>query len=206
MFQVQIGSAPTGSVPAKRQVASHRQMRKQMRLLCDIADGPAMCGYVESARRIEPDIPPERQTPGLRALEKWKAFRFRPLSEHQELRRFVLTRYNEEIARKAEGIVHNLQAKYDTYIKGTTIEEQTEQALRNLETVLHGLGLSLQDVAKTTVFLKDLADFQGMNGVYARLFGQHRPARTTIAVRQNPLDALVEIECIAAAALTGEVR
>lgn len=80
---------------------------------------------------------------------------------------------------------------------GSTIEEQTEQALSNLAVVLNSLGLSLQNVVKTTVFLKDMADFQGMNGVYARMFGAHRPARTTIAVRQNPLDALVEIECIA---------
>ena len=82
---------------------------------------------------------------------------------------------------------------------GSTIEQQTEQALNNLAVVLNGLGLSLQNVAKTTVFLKDMADFQGMNAVYARMFGTHRPARTTIAVRQNPLDALVEIECIAEA-------
>ena len=82
---------------------------------------------------------------------------------------------------------------------GTTIEEQTEQALNNLTAVLNGLGLSLDHLAKTTVFLKDMADFKGMNGVYARMFGAHRPARTTIAVRQNPLDALVEIECIAEA-------
>ncbi len=77
------------------------------------------------------------------------------------------------------------------------IAEQTEQALKNIQTVLGGLGLSLQNIAKTTVFLKDMADFQGMNQVYARMFGDHHPARTTIAVRQNPLDALVEIECIA---------
>ncbi len=82
-------------------------------------------------------------------------------------------------------------------IKGATIEEQTAQALANLEIVLKGLGLSLNHVAKTTVFLKDMADFQGMNEVYARIFGAHRPARTTVSVRQNPLDALVEIECIA---------
>lgn len=80
---------------------------------------------------------------------------------------------------------------------GSTIEEQTEQALANLATVLNGLGLSLQNVVKTTVYLKDMADFAGMNGVYGRVFAPHRPARTTIAVKQNPLDALVEIECIA---------
>lgn len=80
---------------------------------------------------------------------------------------------------------------------GSNIEEQTAQVLKNLATVLAGLGLSLQNVAKTTVFLKDMADFQGMNGVYGKMFAPHTPARTTIAVRQNPLDALVEIECIA---------
>ncbi len=80
---------------------------------------------------------------------------------------------------------------------GSTIEEQTEQVLKNLSVVLNGLGLSLQNVAKTTVFLKNMNDFQGMNAVYARLFGEHRPARTTIAIRENPLDAMVEIECIA---------
>ena len=82
-------------------------------------------------------------------------------------------------------------------IVGTTIEEQTERVLKNLSIVLNGLGLSLQNVAKTTVFLKDMDDFQGMNSVYAKTFGDHRPARSTIAIRQNPRDALVEIECIA---------
>ncbi|MDX1417513.1 MAG: Rid family detoxifying hydrolase [Candidatus Promineifilaceae bacterium] len=82
---------------------------------------------------------------------------------------------------------------------GANIAEQTEQALRNLSTVLNGLGLSLQNVVKTTVFLQSMDDFQGMNAVYARMFGAHRPARTTIAVRENPLGALVEIECIAEA-------
>lgn len=80
---------------------------------------------------------------------------------------------------------------------GTTIEEQTERALQNLNIVLSGLGLSLQNIIKTTVFLKSMDDFQGMNGVYAKMFGEHRPARSTIAIRKNPLDALVEIECIA---------
>jgi len=80
---------------------------------------------------------------------------------------------------------------------GTTIEEQTERVLQNLSIVLEGLGLSLQNIVKTTVFLKDMNDFQGMNGVYGKIFGGHRPARSTIAIRQNPLDALVEIECIA---------
>jgi 2-iminobutanoate/2-iminopropanoate deaminase len=82
-------------------------------------------------------------------------------------------------------------------IVGDNIEEQTERALINIEIVLKGLGLSLQNVVKSTVFLKDMGDFQGMNEVYARMFQTQRPARTTISVKQNPLDALVEIECIA---------
>ncbi|MEM7344246.1 MAG: RidA family protein [Chloroflexota bacterium] len=80
---------------------------------------------------------------------------------------------------------------------GTDIKTQTERVLTNLSTVLAGLNLSLQNVVKTTVFLKDMDDFQGMNEVYARMFGTHRPARTTISIKKNPLDALVEIECIA---------
>lgn len=80
---------------------------------------------------------------------------------------------------------------------GNTIEEQTKRVLDNLSIVLAGLNLSLKNVVKTTVYLKNMADFQGMNRVYADMFQGHKPSRTTIAVRQNPLDALVEIECIA---------
>lgn len=80
---------------------------------------------------------------------------------------------------------------------GKDIQEQTTRVLQNLNLVLSGLGLSLQNIVKTTVFLKDMADFQGMNEIYAQMFEGHRPARTTIAIKQNPLDALVEIECIA---------
>lgn len=80
---------------------------------------------------------------------------------------------------------------------GETIEEQTKQVLNNLSTVLDGLGLSLQNIVKTTVYLKDMNDFQGMNKVYKKIFDGHKPSRTTIAIKQNPLDALVEIECIA---------
>lgn len=82
-------------------------------------------------------------------------------------------------------------------ISGSNIEEQTRRVLENLSVVLAGAGLSLQNVAKTTVYLKDMNDFSGMNGVYEALFEGHKPSRTTISVRQNPLDALVEIECIA---------
>jgi 2-iminobutanoate/2-iminopropanoate deaminase len=80
---------------------------------------------------------------------------------------------------------------------GKTIEEQTQRVLENLSIVLAGVGLTLKNVAKTTVYLKDMKDFQGMNTVYEKMFQGHTPSRTTIAIKQNPLDALVEIECIA---------
>ena len=83
-------------------------------------------------------------------------------------------------------------------IEATTIEEQTRQALHNLRTVLSARQLALADIVKTTVFLKNFADFGRMNAVYAEVFGAHQPARSTVEVSRLPLDALVEIECIAA--------
>lgn len=83
-------------------------------------------------------------------------------------------------------------------IEAATIEGQTQQVLDNLTTVLSARGLNLQHVVKTTVFLKNFADFGRMNAVYAAAFGDHRPARTTVEVSRLPVEALVEIECIAA--------
>ncbi len=80
---------------------------------------------------------------------------------------------------------------------GENIEEQTHRVLSNLSIVLAEKGLTLKNIVKTTVFLKDMNDFEGMNKVYAERFGGHRPSRTTIAIKQNPLDASIEIECIA---------
>jgi 2-iminobutanoate/2-iminopropanoate deaminase len=80
---------------------------------------------------------------------------------------------------------------------GATIEEQTKRVLDNLSIVLTGVGLSLKNIVKTTVYLKNMNDFQGMNKVYEEMFQEHKPSRTTISIKQNPLDALVEIECIA---------
>ncbi|MEZ4745595.1 MAG: RidA family protein [Calditrichia bacterium] len=82
-------------------------------------------------------------------------------------------------------------------IVGTTIEEQTKRVLNNLSIVLAEVGLTLKNVVKTTVYLKSMDDFKGMNRIYEEMFAGHKPSRTTIAVKQNPLDALVEIECIA---------
>ena len=84
-------------------------------------------------------------------------------------------------------------------VQGTTAAAQTEQVLRNLDAVLRAAGTSLAAVVKTTVFLKDLNDFAAMNAAYARAFGEHTPARSTVEVARLPKDALVEIECIAAA-------
>jgi len=83
-------------------------------------------------------------------------------------------------------------------VEGSTIEEQTRRVLANLDIVLSAKGLGLTDIVKTTVFLKNFADFARMNTVYAEVFGDHRPARTTVEVSRLPLEALVEIECIAA--------
>jgi 2-iminobutanoate/2-iminopropanoate deaminase len=77
------------------------------------------------------------------------------------------------------------------------ISEQTERALENLRAVLMEAGSELSQVVKTTVFLIDMADFPAMNEVYGRIFGQHRPARSTVAVAALPRGARVEIEVIA---------
>jgi len=77
------------------------------------------------------------------------------------------------------------------------IARQTTQVLDNLEAILASAGCRLGDVMKTTVFLTDLADFTAMNEIYARRFGEHRPARSTIQVAALPTGAAVEIEAIA---------
>jgi 2-iminobutanoate/2-iminopropanoate deaminase len=71
---------------------------------------------------------------------------------------------------------------------------ETERVIRSLEAVLEAGGASLRDVVKTTVFLVDMAEFQAMNEVYARLFPDPKPARTTVAVRELPRSGRVEIE------------
>jgi 2-iminobutanoate/2-iminopropanoate deaminase len=80
---------------------------------------------------------------------------------------------------------------------GKDVAEQTDRVLRNLAAVLEAAGSSLQHVLKTSVFLTDMADFPAMNEVYARHFGDHRPARSTVAVQTLPKSARVEIDAIA---------
>jgi 2-iminobutanoate/2-iminopropanoate deaminase len=86
----------------------------------------------------------------------------------------------------------------DTEISGG-IQEQTEQIFRNLRAILEAAGSSLDRIVKTTVFLTDLANFQGMNEIYARHVGEDRPARSTVGIAALPSGALVEIEAIARA-------
>lgn len=78
------------------------------------------------------------------------------------------------------------------------IAEQTDRVLANLEAVLRAAGADLGRVVKTTVFLQRMSDFAAMNEVYARRFGEHRPARSTVAAAGLPRDVLVEIEVVAA--------
>ena len=77
------------------------------------------------------------------------------------------------------------------------IAQQTEQSLKNLSAVLEAAGSGLDQVIKTTCFLTDMADFAAFNAAYGKYFSDHKPARSTIAVKALPKGALVEIECVA---------
>ena len=74
------------------------------------------------------------------------------------------------------------------------VADETRQCLANLRALLESEQSSLDDVVKTTVFLRHMRDFSLMNTVYAEVFGEHRPARSTVAVVELPAVALVEIE------------
>ena len=82
-------------------------------------------------------------------------------------------------------------------LRGGTIQEQTELVLANLRAILEEAGSGLDRLVKTTVFLQNLDDFQGMNEVYARHVGDRPPARSTVEVARLPSGALVEIEAVA---------
>ena len=83
-------------------------------------------------------------------------------------------------------------------IIGTSITEQTEQVMKNLKAILEAAGSSITKAVKTTCFLADMNDFAAFNEVYAKHF-TGKPARSTVAVKQLPRNALVEIEVIAEA-------
>lgn len=83
-------------------------------------------------------------------------------------------------------------------MKNATIEDETRQIMHNLRSVLVASGATFANVAKTTIFLTNMADFAVVNKIYEELLGTSRPARSTIQVAALPKNARVEIECIAA--------
>ena len=77
------------------------------------------------------------------------------------------------------------------------IEAQAQQSLDNILAILEEAGFRKSDVVKTVVFLKNMADFPVVNGIYAGFFGDHKPARSCVEVSRLPKDGLIEIEVIA---------
>jgi len=78
------------------------------------------------------------------------------------------------------------------------VEGQTEQCLKNMLAVLEAGGAGIEDVVKTTVFVADMGDFAKVNAIYEKYFSDTKPARSCVAAKTLPKNALVEIECIAA--------
>jgi 2-iminobutanoate/2-iminopropanoate deaminase len=91
----------------------------------------------------------------------------------------------------------------DGALVGGGVRGQTRQALDNVRQLLLGEGAAMTDVVKTTVFLVHMGDYGPFNEVYAEAFGDHRPARSAVAVSALPLGALVEIEVWARVAAQG---
>ncbi len=82
-------------------------------------------------------------------------------------------------------------------LAGPDIEAQTEQCLKNVRAILEAAGSDLSCVLRCGVFLLDMREFDRMNAVYARMFGDHRPARTTVQAAALPGDGMrVEIDCV----------
>lgn len=81
-------------------------------------------------------------------------------------------------------------------VVGTSMKEQAEQTLANLKAVLDAAGLSISDIAKTTVFVTNLDDFDAFNGVYAAFMGSHRPARVLVEVSNIAHGCLLEMDAV----------
>ena len=107
-----------------------------------------------------------------------------PYSQAIEVNGFIYT--SGQIALRPDGTMEN---------RG--VEQQAHQVMKNLFYVLESAGAHFNDVVKTTIYLADMNDFETVNHVYAHYFGTHKPARSTIAVKTLPKNALVEVECIA---------
>jgi 2-iminobutanoate/2-iminopropanoate deaminase len=106
------------------------------------------------------------------------------------------------VANKAGGLVFTagqlgLVPETNEFAAGG-VEAETRQALMNLSYVLESAGTSMENVVKTTVFLRDMADFARMNAVYAEFFASNPPARSTVQVAALPRNGAVEIEIVAA--------
>jgi 2-iminobutanoate/2-iminopropanoate deaminase len=103
---------------------------------------------------------------------------------------------------EANGFIYTsgqIALKPDGTMEMRDVEHQTHQVMKNLFYVLEAANAHFNDVIKTTIYLSDMDDFNTVNNVYAHYFGTHKPARSTIAVKTLPKNALVEIECIALA-------
>jgi 2-iminobutanoate/2-iminopropanoate deaminase len=103
---------------------------------------------------------------------------------------------------EANGLIYTsgqIALKPDGSMETRDVEHQTHQVMKNLFYVLEAASAHFNDVIKTTIYLADMDDFNTVNNVYAHYFGAHKPARSTIAVKTLPKNALVEIECIALA-------
>lgn len=87
--------------------------------------------------------------------------------------------------------------KESNSIAKKTIEEQTHKVIDNIEHILHSQDLKLFHVVRSEIFLSDINNFHKMNAVYAQRFGDHKPARHAFEVSRLPMDALVEISCLA---------
>ena len=107
-----------------------------------------------------------------------------PYSQAMCVGEFIFT--SGQIALKPDG----------TFVDGD-VEEQTKQVVKNLEAVLKEAVSSPQKVVKTTIFLANMDDFAKVNEIYGDFFAPHKPARSTVAVKTLPKNALVEIEAIA---------
>ena len=110
-----------------------------------------------------------------------------PYSQAVVANGFVFT--SGQIALTPEGVM----------LENGDVIEQATQVLNNLKNLLEASGSSLDKVIKCTMFLADMGDFTAANGVYEWFFKEHKPARSTIAVRTLPKNALIEIECVALA-------
>ncbi len=91
-----------------------------------------------------------------------------------------------------------IDPKTSTFDEGLTIEEQTKRVLENIKAILKKVGIGLENVIKTEIFLSDIQDFKIVNEVYGQFFiNNPKPARQTVEVAKLPLNSKIEISCIA---------